>query len=99
MTTTTTEQEAGVPNLDAMEQSDLRTFWHEATTTMPVRKARQIFPDRRKGYVSATRDLGYYAINKSAAMGCRAKGDIQAALMYEGICDQIYKGLPEWARW
>lgn len=42
--------------------------------------------------------LKRYAANKSIAMACRSRGEIQAALRYEEICDQIYKLLPDYAR-
>ena len=44
-------------------------------------------------------ELLNYASNKATAIGCRSRGEIGWALMYEGICDDIYKRLPDWARW
>jgi hypothetical protein len=64
----------------------------------PVRVARTWFPERPKGYVTATYNLGHYAANKAAAMSCRQRGDINAASVYETICDGIYSRLPDFAR-
>jgi hypothetical protein len=40
-----------------------------------------------------------YAINKYTAMNCRTKGEIQAAMKYEDICDLIYGRMSKNARW
>lgn len=64
----------------------------------PIRAARELFPDRPKRYVESTVSLRCYADNKATAMECRLRGDIQSALMYEGICDRIYESLPDYAR-
>jgi hypothetical protein len=90
--------ENNVPNLDAMPHDELMTFW--ATYQRSGRKrAIELFGQKREGYTRVASDLANYASNKATAMGCRVRGDIQTALMYEGICDRIYKSLPEWARW
>ena len=85
-----------VPNLDCMEDDDLMGFWlrHQRG-----RKARDIFPNGGKGTRTATGDLAAYAVNKATAMSCRIRGDIRAALIYEKICEDIYDGLPDSARW
>ncbi len=89
----------GAPNLDATESGDgLFNFWR-ATNSNPVICARMMFPECPKGYVSATQDLGHYAANRSTAMACRKRGDINAALNYERITDIIYERLPNFARW
>jgi hypothetical protein len=43
--------------------------------------------------------LGTYAELRSQAMGYRYNGEIQPAICLEAQCDEIYKMLPEWARW
>lgn len=86
----------GIVNLDA--HPDPMTFWG-AVNRAPVKVARAIFPNHPKGYVSATKTLAAYAANISAAQSCRLRGDIPAALAYEEICDLLYDGLPEYARW
>jgi hypothetical protein len=45
------------------------------------------------------RDCANYAANKSTAIHCRGRGDIQSALMYENIANRIYQSLPEYAKW
>ena len=90
--------EPGPPNLDAMTERELRSFWH-ATYVGGWAVARFLFPDRPKNYVSATRALGNYASNKGTAMACRLRGAIQEATVYEGIADRIYDDLPDYARW
>lgn len=87
----------GAPNLDGEDSETLMDFWNVARHS--VKLARQLFPGRTKGHVEATGKLAGYASNKATAMTCRARGDIQAALCYERICETIYNDLPEWARW
>ena len=86
-------------NLDAMSQSDLLAFTEQiGHGVRPVTAALALFPGRSRGTVKATVKLHGYAWNKIAAMQCRGRGDIDTALMYEGICDRIYQALPDWAR-
>lgn len=86
-------------NLDGQNHDDLWAFWKETNSVRPVKKARQLFPSRPTGYVTATKQLGNYACNKAVAMKCRGEGQIQAALTYETICENIYKALPQFAKW
>lgn len=90
--------ENGAPNIDAMTADEAMQFWAGGQCN-PVKKARAMFPDRPKGYVTAFHDLRHYAGNISAAKACRLRGDVQTALAYEDICDSIYNRLPEFARW
>jgi hypothetical protein len=86
---------------DLMESGDreaLMLFWAR-THQHPVKTARKLFPTKPRGYVTATVDLSHYASNKSTAIQCRLTGQIQAALIYETICENIYKTLPSFARW
>lgn len=87
-------------NLDCLsvDPADLAN-WAQAIQTRPRLAARDMFPMRPAGYVKATRDMAHYAWNKAAAMRCRSRGDVMGATLYEGICDRIYEGLPEFARW
>jgi len=87
---------ANIPNLDCMEPDDL---WALFETSRTRKAAREMFPDRPTGYVSATINIAHYACNKSVAMKLRAAGDIATAEVYETICQRIYAMLPEWARW
>jgi hypothetical protein len=54
---------------------------------------------KRKGYTRLAKQLAHYASNKATAMECRLRGDIQAAGIYEAICERIYTALPEDLRW
>ena len=87
-----------VPNLDCMTKEDLGAFWgkyHRASR----KDAEALVGDRRKGFTTAASALANYAINKATAMGCREKGDITAALVYEHSCDLCYERIPEDLRW
>jgi hypothetical protein len=73
-------------------------FW--SVWQYPTRNgAELLFDGRHKGYMRAAKDVANYAANKAAAMRCRLSGDVQTALMYEGICNRIYDKLPSYARW
>jgi hypothetical protein len=85
-------------NLDAMFPDDLMKFWNVYRHATKAQRL-ELFGRTGKGTVTAARDLANYASNKATAMQCRARGDISAAQMYEGICERIYSGLPEFARW
>jgi len=94
--------ELGIPNLDCMDVDDVAEFLERfpSTTGHPgLRIARELVPDRRAGYVRIAMDLRNYGWNKLTAMRCRLAGKIDVAMMYEGICDRIYAGLPSDLRW
>ena len=87
-----------VPNLDAMPEADLWAFWKRYAR--PSRKdAEELIGDRRNGFTVLSGRLAGYASNKATAMSCRVRGDIAAAMTYEGICDGIYERIPEDLRW
>lgn len=87
-----------VPNLDDMTHEDITHF--ALVYQRPSRKdAQRLIGDRRKGFTTLCGSLSGYAWNKATAMTCRMKGDIQAALVYEQICESIYNRLPEDLRW
>jgi hypothetical protein len=97
-------EEPNVPNLDCMTRDELRDFWAKYCRGTPRKDAAKLLgfteaQAKPKGYTNAVASLAAYAINKSAAISCRERGDIQAALAYETICDRIYEALPEYARW
>lgn len=85
-------------NPDGCSEQDIRLA-AVAIGRSPVNVARILFTERPKGYVTATRDLGHYCWNKTTAMACRRRGDIQSAIVYENICETIYNRLPGWAKW
>lgn len=93
-----TEISNNVPNLDCMETNELWEFWKINRRPGRIQSA-ALFPDKPKGYVSATNDLSCYASNKATAQKLRLEGNISTAIMYENICDSIYNRLPEWAKW
>jgi hypothetical protein len=86
-------------NFDAMNPDELWAFWVKGNTQRPIELARELFPDKPKGYINATRNLAHYAANKATAIQCRLSGNVQAAIQYEDIAYRIYKALPEFARW
>lgn len=87
----------GAPNLDGYNKDTLMDFWNVARHGRKM--AKLLFSGKPKNYVKVTQTLANYASNKATAMACRERGDIQAALIYEKICNNIYTDLPEWARW
>jgi hypothetical protein len=84
------------PNLDCVPTEELMAFWN---THQSGRAYRELFPQGGKGTKRAAADLANYASNAHAARYCRERGDIGTAVMYENICDTIYRGLPAFARW
>ena len=86
-------------NLDCMEHTELMAFWSTTNSVRPIKAAREAFPSRPKGYVTAFKNLGHYASNKATAINCRLQGKINVALMYERIANHIYSELPAFARW
>ena len=48
---------------------------------------------------SVYEELARYATHKAKVMRLRERGYIQAALEHESKCEDIYRVLPEWARW
>jgi len=93
--------DSNVPNLDAMTPADLWDFWKRCGMSggVPYGVARDLFPARPMGYVRVVNHLKHYACNKAVAMELRADGKIDRALVYEQICDRIYEGLPDYAKW
>lgn len=88
-----------IPNLDAMGKEALMAFWKKYQQISRRKDCAELIGDRRKGYTTIAKDLGAYAVNKATAISCRLRGDIQAAQIYELICDSIYADLPEDCRW
>ncbi len=88
---------SNVPNLDCLSSEELMDLWFRYSRA--TRKEAADLVGRRKGYTSIVGDLAHYAANKATAMSCRLRGEIQSALIYEGICDRIYDRLPPDCRW
>jgi hypothetical protein len=96
----TLREGGGGINLDGYSQSDEAMLkLANVLTRSATSAARVLFPGRPKGFVRATKDLGRYAWNQGTAMRLRLTGDVNLASDYEAICDRIYAGLPEFARW
>lgn len=89
-----------VPNLDAMDLKELYDF-AAYTRVFSRKKARVLFGDPLPaGHKRAFKDLKNYTWNIITAKSVRQRGEsVQTALMYEGIADRIYQGLPSWAKW
>ncbi len=90
--------QADVPNLDAMSEDELMAFWMRYQNRQR-RKDAFALVGGGPNYTNWAARLGGYAANKATAMSCRKRGDIQAALIYEKICDLIYDKLPDALRW
>jgi len=86
----------GIPNLDAMNDDELRAF---ATRHSGGNHATELFDSDGKQAKEAAKDLAHYAWNALTARSCRVAGGIDTALNYERIAQSIYNELPEWARW
>lgn len=87
-----------IPNFDAMDKDELMGFWFKYQHATRV-QAEELIGDRRRGFTVVVKQLANYAANKGTAVACRLKGDIQAALVYESICDSIYEALPGDIQW
>jgi hypothetical protein len=88
-----------VPNLDAMNQDELRAF-AQYVHGFSRKKARILFGDPLPpGHRQAFNKLGHYAWNLITARAERERGHIGSAQMYEAIVDRVYQQLPPWARW
>jgi hypothetical protein len=81
-----------------MPESELMRFW--SRFSHPKRKdAALLIGDTRPGYTGLAKLLSGYAANKATAITCRLRGDIQAAGIYETICENIYAEIPTDLRW
>lgn len=86
-----------ITELHKLNQEELMDFWHKVYIH-PVRTARSLFPDRPRGYVTATRALGTYAANRAAFLRCKEKGSEEGMFTYRKCCEVCAEDLPEWAR-
>ncbi len=86
-----------IPNLDGMTEKELMAFWsryHRATRADAAELV-----GKRPGYTNLAAVVANYACNKSVAMACRVRGDIQAASIYEHAADLCYNQLPDDLKW
>jgi len=90
---------ARLPNFDCMESDDLMALWIQYRDMSRAECAR-LLGGKPKGYTGIGKTIAGYISNKATAMSCRRRGDIRAALMYEGIADRIYDhDIPAKLRW
>ena len=87
-----------VPNFDGMTYDELGA-WLEGRLSNSKAQAAAIFPGRPEGYVEAYDNLVFYVARKRLGMANRLEGNIQAALRHEDRADDLYKELPDYARW
>ena len=85
-----------IPNFDGMTCDDIsdwlsRIGWAGRISRI---ESEDLVGDKRKGYTTIAGNIRNYAVNRYTAMKCRERGDITTALLYERICDDIYKRLP-----
>ena len=65
----------------------------------PEAVAKALFPDRQSFETEPVIEtLRYYAFTKMNAIDFRLRGEIMHAQMRESFCDDLYEGLPDWAR-
>lgn len=88
---------ATIAELDALGSDGLMTFWSVYHRAGP-RLAEHLFGRRFPNYTKAAGSLAGYASNRATAMTCAARGDRDAAEMYNGIADRIARELPQEAR-
>ena len=82
-----------------MEPGDLLGFWVKYQRNGKRADCAELLGGRFPGYTVVAGDLGAYAANKATAIRCRLEGHVDRAMVYEDICDRIYQGLPDRARW
>jgi hypothetical protein len=85
-------------NLDCCDAEHLMVFW--AIFHRPTRSdAEMLVGDRRPGFTNIAATLAAYACDKATAIGCRERGDIRAAEIYERHCELTYERIPADCRW
>ena len=90
-------------NLEGMTDGELGDFW--ADFHIPSKtKLNKLWPGGKlpaglKETKEALATLAAMALDIKIAREARLKGEIQAAVVYEGHADGRYKRLPAWARW
>ena len=85
-----------VINLD--DENEVSDFIHTYKTDKGRRLANRL-KIAGKGSAQKATDLSSYAWNKTTAISCRKKGDIETALKYERICDSIYGSMDKSIKW
>lgn len=86
-----------MPNLDTMSAEELHAFWDKYQRPTRVNAAALV--GKIRGYVTLTKDLAHYAINRATSLECRARGDTESAQIYERVADNIYQRIPPRCGW
>jgi hypothetical protein len=88
----------GVPNLDCVDEDELRQFALDSAPSGAPHVAATMFPGKR-GTMPVVRILNSYAWSKLSAIELRRTGRIADALSCERRCESLYNSLPRYARW
>jgi hypothetical protein len=83
-------------NLDDFSIEELDEFVTKAENKT---FAEEIFPTKPQGFVRALNLLQKYAKEKIEAMKHRDKGRIDRAKRFEEKCGNIWRSLPDYAKW
>lgn len=85
-----------IPNLDCMSRENLEQFHGSHVNG---KNSWFLFPNGGRNTKLTTAKLAVFAITLSAAKLAREYGDIDRATDNEKRCEQIYKSLPDYAKW
>ena len=83
----------GIPDLDAMSEDELMTFWSVYHRAGP-KLAEQLFGRRFKDFTNAASALANYASNRATAMACARRGDEHGKEIYEHAMRLSFDRLP-----
>lgn len=89
----------GLPNLDGATKAELRGIQHTAESQGDEAIADFFFGETSPEAIKAASAVASYAAFLLTARKCRANGDINKAMTLEGMCEKLYKELPEEVRW
>jgi hypothetical protein len=67
-------------------------------STDPDQVAANLFPDQPSGCRTITERIGEWAIHQKMVLENNAEGRDEIALVFEKVCDRIWRHLPEYAR-
>jgi hypothetical protein len=87
-----------IPNLDTMEEKELREFWkkyHRASR----KDAAALIGDKHIECVSYAATLAAYAMDRVCAMGLRLEGKVAEAMTYEHSMELRLARIPDDLRW
>jgi len=97
---TITAIKATIENMDCVDSSDLQAVVDFiGDFNQPLAAVQTLLRVVTPRNIEAVQNIRAYARMKLRAMRCRLDGQIQAALNYEGCCDEIYARLPDEYKW